>query len=90
MGIGKRDTYIASAISRRIVSIMLEQRVQEEDVVRRIKQGSSKKVKGICTISTKRMLEITKGDIPTFMEIYLISQALGKELVDLLPYLNKS
>ena len=39
MGIGKKDIYIASAISRRIVSIMLEQRVQEEDVVRRIKQG---------------------------------------------------
>ena len=90
MGIGKKDIYIASAISRRIVSIMLEQRVREEDVVRRIKQGSSKKVKRICTISTKRMLEITKGATPTFMETYLISQALGKELVDLLPYLNKS
>ena len=89
MGIGKKDIYISSAISRRIVSIMLEQRVQEEDVVRRIKQGSSKKVKRICTISTKRMLEITKGATPTFMETYLISQALGKELVDLLPYLNK-
>ena len=89
MGIGNKDIYIASAISRRIVSIMLEQRVQEEDVVRRIKQGSSKKVKRICTISTKRMLEITKGATPTFMETYLISQALGKELVDLLPYLNK-
>lgn len=90
MGIGKRDTYIASAISRRIVSIMLEQRVREEDIVRIIKQGSSKKVKRICTISTKRMLEITKGATPTFMETYLISQALGKGLVDLLPYLNKS
>ncbi len=90
MGIGKKDKYIASAISRRIVSIMLEQRVQEEDVVRRIKQGSSKKIKRICIISTNRMLAITKGATPTFMETYLISQALGKELVDLIPYLNKS
>ena len=72
-----------SKISRRIKYFTKVSNKTEEDIVREIRRRSSNEVKQICRIDIHRMLEITSGSSPTFMESLLIVQALGKTLGDL-------
>lgn len=79
----KRYVHDKSKISRRIKFLMKVSNKTEEDIVREIRRRASNEVKKVCIIDIHRMLEITSGSSPTFIESLLIVQALGKTLGDL-------
>lgn len=65
-------------ICKKIEKLMSEKELKSNDVVEIIDKNSSPEAKAMCSITIKRMNEITNGSYPTLMECILIGQALEK------------
>ena len=69
-----------SLASIRIKVILDKKGLKNFDIVRRIRNNSTGRLRRICNIDLKRLEEILDGDKVTFLEASLIMQAINEDI----------
>lgn len=69
-----------SLASIRIKVILDKKGLKNVDIVRRIRNNSTDRLRRICNIDLKRLEEILDGDKVTFLEASLIMQAINEDI----------
>lgn len=69
-----------SLASIRIKVILDKKGLKNVDIVRRIRNNSTDRLRRICNIDLKRLEEILDGDEVTFLEASLIMQAINEDI----------
>lgn len=69
-----------SLASIRLKEILDKKGSKNVDIVKRIRNNSTGKLRRICNIDLKRLEEILDGDKVTFLEASLIMQAINEDI----------
>lgn len=69
-----------SIASIRIKVILEKKGLKNVDIVRRIRNNSTDRLRRVCNIDLKRLEEILDGDTVTFLEASLIMQAVNEDI----------
>ena len=69
-----------SLASIRIKVILDKKGLKNVDIVRRIRNNSTGRLRRICNIGLKRLEEILEGDQVTFLEASIIMQAVNEDI----------